>query len=887
MWIVLCAIIVFEMQAGFLCLEAGSVRTKNAANVALKNMADFCIVSILFWAVGYTIMHGAGGNALWGWGAPFPDFYDAEPDRAGENGFFLFHLAFAAAAATIVSGAVAERERFKGYVILAALIGALVYPVAGHWIWGGSWAAGSVGWLAEIGFVDFAGATAVHSVGGWAALCAILALGPRLGRFTHKCRQFEEHSVTLAALGTLFLWIGWTAFNGGSALIFDLSVPTIVIHTMLTAAFGGVTAIFLSNAIDSHVRIDRVLNGTLAGLVAGTAGVHLYSGQDAAIAGVVGAIAMFLASECMDRLAIDDVVGAVPVHLAAGLSGTLLLPFLAPIGSLPGGTVLEQFAIQALGVLAVGAWVVGTVLPAALLLRWSGALRASPKDEVTGLDLAENRKSNAFQDLLDQMGVHSRHGNFSRRVRVERSTQAGALALGYNRVLDRADTEITARMQAVEREQSLRERAIWAARHDHLTGLGNRTMLDELSHQQTEVCHLIIAIDLDRFKDANDAYGHEAGDEILKACAARLRSLLRGPGDRALRIGGDEFVLILAFEDDMDVAAFFADQVLDAIVPAIPFGSTELHVGASIGYSLCLGGRSMARGLKEADLALYEAKNTGRNRVVPFSARIGAMHDNKMALVEDFKKALKNGEICIFLQPQVDARTRKLCGMEALARWEHPTRGLLRPDVFLPIATELKMLDDLDAVVLDLALEARARLQDRLGYAPDVSVNVSARRLLDPSLVEDLRRREDLPESGLSFEILETAFLDDEGDRLTTRIADLKGLGIRVEVDDFGTGHASFASVLLLRPDRLKIDRVFVDGLDRDTARCDLVQGIIEMAKTVSAEVVVEGVETEAQASILTDLGANVLQGYLFARPLSISALETWLNDHISLSEAG
>jgi Amt family ammonium transporter len=887
MWIVLCAIIVFEMQAGFLCLEAGFVRSKNAANVALKNMADFCIVSILFWAVGFTLMHGSGGNGLWGWGDIFPDFHDAGATVAGENGFFLFHLAFAAAAATIVSGAVAERERFKGYVILAALIGALVYPAAGHWIWGGSWPGGSVGWLAELGFVDFAGATAVHSVGGWAALCAIIALGPRLGRFTHKCRNFEEHSVTLSALGTLFLWIGWTGFNGGSALIFDVSVPTIVVHTMLTAAFGGVTAIFLSSVIDRHVRIDRVLNGTLAGLVAGTAGVHLYDGQDAAIAGVVGAVAMFLAAECLDRLALDDVVGAVPVHLAGGLSGTVLVPFLAPVESLPAGSVTGQVAIQTLGSLAVGAWVFATVLPAALLLRRSGVLRARPRDEVIGLDLAENRKSNAFQELLDQMGVHSRHGTFSRRVRVERSTQAGALALGYNRVLERVDTEMNARMRAVEREQALRERAIWAARHDHLTGLGNRTMLDELSQKDVDGSHLIIAMDLDRFKDANDAYGHEAGDVILKACAARLRSLLRSPDDHALRIGGDEFVLVLAFEDDMELAAFFADQVLEAIVPAIQFGSADLHVGASIGYALCTDGRSMGRGLKEADLALYEAKNTGRNRVVPFSAQIGAMHDNKMVLVEDFKKAIRNGEICIFLQPQVDARTRKLCGMEALARWEHPSRGLLRPDVFLPIATELKMLDDLDATVLDLALAARERLHDRLGYAPHVSVNVSARRLLDPALVEDLRRRNDLPKHGLSFEILETAFLDDEGDRLTRRIAELKTLGIGIEVDDFGTGHASFASVLLLRPDRLKIDRVFVDGLDKDAARRDLVQGIIEMAKTVSAEVVVEGVETEAQADVLTDLGANVLQGYLFARPLAISALEAWLNDHISLSEAG
>ncbi|MEM6577936.1 MAG: EAL domain-containing protein, partial [Pseudomonadota bacterium] len=697
-----------------------------------------------------------------------------------------------------------------------------------------------------------------------------------------KRRNFEEHSVTLTALGTLFLWIGWTAFNGGSALIFDLSVPTIIVHTMLTAAFGGMTAIFLSNLSDRFIRIDRVLNGALAGLVSGTAGIHLYGGQEAAIAGIAGAVIFFLAAECMHRFAIDDVVDAVPVHLAAGVIGTLLVPFLAPVESLPAGSVLAQLGIQALGTIAVGAWVVSIFLPVALILRWRGLLRAHPRDEVVGLNLAENRQSNAFQELLDQMGVHSRNANFSRRVRVERSTQAGALALGYNRVLERVECEMTERMDAVEREQRLRDRAMWAARHDRLTELGNRTMLDELAQQNVVGSWLVIAIDLDRFKDANDAYGHAAGDEILKACAKRLQSILSNETDHALRIGGDEFVLIMGFDGNMEAAAFVADRVLEVIVPAIPFGATELRVGASIGFALCDDGSSMARGLKEADLALYDAKFTGRNRVVPFTPRIGAMHDDKLALVEDFKRALENDEICIFMQPQVTAKSRRLCGIEVLARWDHPSRGLLAPDVFLPIANELKLLDDLDARVLDLALDAQQRLDGRLGFAPDVSVNVSARRLLDPGLATALRRRKDLPETGLGFEILESAFLDDEGDRLTDQIKELKDLGIRIEVDDFGTGHASFASVLLLQPDRLKIDRIFVDGMDKDPARRDLLKGIIDMAKNVSSEVVVEGVETDVQAAILTRLGADVLQGFYFARPLSMHGLEAWLNDYLS-----
>jgi Amt family ammonium transporter len=887
MWVVLCAIVVFEMQAGFLCLEAGAVRTKNAANVALKNVSDFCIVSALFWALGYSLMHGPDGNGWFAWGNAFPDFSSGEGAETGENGFFLFQMAFAATAATIVSGAVAERERFKGYALLTVVMGAVIYPVSGHWIWGGTWEGTSEGWLVGIGFIDFAGSTAVHAVGGWAALCAILVLGPRLGRFTPKRRRFEENSTALMALGTLFLWIGWTAFNGGSALIFEQSVPTIIVHTMITAAFGGLTAILISGVADRFIRIDRVLNGALAGLVAGTAGVHLYGGPEAAIAGVTGAIVMYVASEVLAHWAIDDVVDAVPVHLAAGIAGTMMVPLLAPVEMLPAGSVAGQLRVQALGTLAVGAWVLVVAFPAALALRWIGLLRASPKQEVIGLNLAENHQTNAFQTLLTQMGIHSRNADFSKRIRVERSTEAGAVAARYNAVLDRVRMEMSERMAAVEREQALRQKAVWTARHDRLTGLGNRMLLEELAQEYVAEPRLVLAIDLDRFKDANDAYGHEAGDEILRVCAARLKAVLRQEKDFALRIGGDEFIVILEHGGSPAAGDFMADALLEALIVPIPFGKLTLRIGASIGVAYCKTGASLATGLKHADLALYEAKFQGRNRVVSFTDDIGAMHDNKLQLMEDFKRALSGEELNIVMQPQVNAQTLELVGIEVLARWNHPTRGMLRPDTFLPIATELRVLDELDARVLDLALEAREHLRQRLGFAPDISVNVSARRLLDPTLIRQLRDRTDLPRNGLAFEILESAFLDNEGERLTRQLDGLKSLGIRIEVDDFGTGHASFASVLLLRPDRLKIDRLFVDGIDVDPARRDLVHGIIEMAQTVSAEVVVEGVETNAQAKILKDLGADILQGYLFARPMNMSAFEAWLNDYLLDRSAG
>lgn len=218
-WVSSMALFVLVLQAGFLCLEAGTVRTKNAANVALKNLSDICLVSAAFWAVGYGLMFGNSQNGWFG----TTDFL---PGLGNESGafaaIFVFQVAFASTSATIVSGAVAERERFVGYMLLSLALGCLVYPIAGHWIWNED------GWLKQLGFVDFAGATVVHGVGGWTALVALVFLGPRLGRMGHKNRYFEENSIALATLGGILLWIGWGAFNAGSALSFDASVGAVL-----------------------------------------------------------------------------------------------------------------------------------------------------------------------------------------------------------------------------------------------------------------------------------------------------------------------------------------------------------------------------------------------------------------------------------------------------------------------------------------------------------------------------------------------------------------------------------------------------------------------------------------------------------------------------------
>lgn len=883
-WVLLSALLVLVLQSGFLCLESGTVRAKNAANVALKNLSDVCVVSTAFWLTGFGLMFGPSAGGLFGSAGFFPQLDNSAGHSAA---VFLFQMAFASTAATIVSGAVAERERFLGYMAMSVMLGAFIYPVAGHWIWN------EAGWLRQLGFVDFAGATVVHSVGGWTALVAVLFLGPRLGRYGPKKRFFEENSISLSALGGLLLWVGWGAFNGGSALAFNAEAGPIIARTMLSAAGAGITSISVGLLLFGHVRAEILINGFLGGLVAGTAGIHLVTGPAAFLIGIGGSLIVILSRDILDALKIDDVVGAVPVHLAAGLFGTLAVAFSVPIEALPAGGRLSQLGIQALGAAAVGGWVIACTVPLTLALRALGLLRARPRDEVRGLNLAENNQRNALLELLEEMKRHQRSGLFSNRVRVERSTDLGALAFRYNRVLDRVEDEIALRMDAIRKERMSRELAedaieamreaqaesAWSARHDKLTGLGNRKYLEEIAAAPADGMRpstLVIALDLDRFKEVNDTYGHEAGDLILIATAQRLEERIRAGRDFAFRIGGDEFIVLQEFSEDEASAHENCSDLLFHLLQPVEYKDVELQVGASIGFALAEEGEPLAATLRRADLALYASKADGRSCVNAYSPSIGSAHDAKMDLIRDFKSAIKDDQIEVLFQPQIDGRTGALAGCEALARWNHPSRGILRPDVFLPIAIEVNLLADLDRRVLDLALAAFWQFARDGIDLPSISVNVSAARLSHPGLIEELKRRRDIPPRGLAFELLETVFLDHVSEDYGRQIQALKELGISIEIDDFGTGHASIAGVLALKPDRLKIDRMFTSKIDQKPARRDLMRGLIDMAASAGAKSVVEGVETAAEAEVLAELGADFVQGYAFGYPMDKEAFTAW-----------
>lgn len=383
MWILIAGIFVFFMQAGFTLVEAGFTRSKSTINIIMKNVMDLCIGSLGFWAIGYTIMYGDSiGSFI---GSPSL-FYD----EAGEMHNLFFQTVFCATAATIVSGAVAERTKFSTYLILSLIMTIVIYPISGHWVWQGD------GWLTKLGFIDFAGSTVVHSVGGWAALVAAYLVGPRIGKYKGGVSNaIPGHNMMYGALGVFILWLGWFGFNPGSELAMSgdsaNNVANIVITTNLAAAAGAVVALFFTWIKYGKPDISMTLNGALAGLVGITAGCAAVSNGGAALIGAICGLIVVLSITFIDtKLKIDDPVGAISVHGVCGAIGTLLVGVFATDGGLLYGGGFTQLGTQFIGVVSIGAWVLATSFIVLFILKKTMGLRVSKEDEIKGLDITEH-----------------------------------------------------------------------------------------------------------------------------------------------------------------------------------------------------------------------------------------------------------------------------------------------------------------------------------------------------------------------------------------------------------------------------------------------------------------------------------------------------------------
>ncbi|MGB0274834.1 MAG: ammonium transporter [Flavobacteriaceae bacterium] len=399
LWILLSGILVFFMQAGFTLLESGMTRAKNAANIAMKNFMDISVGTISFWALGYGLMYGtkdASGffsvSDLW-----------FNPGAGAHDVFF--QTVFAATAATIVSGAIAGRTKYSTYIIFTLVLTAIIYPISGGWQWYGDGA-----WLADLGFIDFAGSSIVHSVGGWAALVAAWMVGPRIGKYVDgKVNAIPGSNLLLGTLGVFILWLGWFGFNGGSQLAWggddSLAASAVVMVTNLAAAAGALGALFTSWLYLGKPSLSQTLNGAVAGLVAITAGCGNMTMGGGFLAGLLGGVIVVFSIEFIEKkLKIDDAIGAASAHGVVGAWGTLVIGLwgvdgATGIGLLNGGGA-SQLGVQAIGVAAYGAWAVITSLIVLTVLKKTIGLRVSEEDEKRGLDITEHGEEAFNSDLL-------------------------------------------------------------------------------------------------------------------------------------------------------------------------------------------------------------------------------------------------------------------------------------------------------------------------------------------------------------------------------------------------------------------------------------------------------------------------------------------------------
>ncbi|MBT5229556.1 MAG: ammonium transporter [Methylococcales bacterium] len=459
-WTMIAACLVFFMQAGFLFLEAGMVRSKNSINVAQKNIADIVISAVCFGGVGFMLMFGDSQGAF-GYQSDLL-FFDQVEDWTFT--FFVFQVVFCGTAATIVSGAVAERMQFVGYLYTTVFIALIVYPLYGHWAWGNLLNTDNTAWIADLGFIDFAGSTVVHSIGGWVALAGVVVLGARIGRFDEKTGEVKRligHSPVLATVGTIILWIGWIGFNGGSTTAGTPQFAHIIANTVVAGGIGGLAGLIIGRIMDGYFRPDSSIVGVLGGLVAVTAGCDVLSMWGAVVIGASGgALSNVMAKVMVTKWKLDDAVDAVAIHGFSGAWGTTVMVFLVHPEKLEMG-VWAQFGVQCFGVFVGFVWAFGLsyvffkildrVLP--------GGLRVTKEQEREGLNVSEHGTQLGTGELLKGMIALAETGDFNQELDETAGDESGELAIAFNRVVLSMRQQDEAR-ELVQKKKFSQEREI-------------------------------------------------------------------------------------------------------------------------------------------------------------------------------------------------------------------------------------------------------------------------------------------------------------------------------------------------------------------------------------------------------------------------------------------
>jgi len=986
-WVLTSAALVLLMQMGFMLLEAGLVRSKNSVNVAQKNVLDLLLSIVAFAAVGFMLAFGRDSG--WGFGNELR-FAFLNDVSSSEYAFFAFQVMFCGTAATIVSGAAAERLRLSVYGLTTVFIAAFIYPIFTHWAWGAALGPSSSAFLANMGFVDFAGSTVVHSTGAWISLAACIVLGPRIGRFhpDGTARRIPGHSAVLATAGAMIIFVGWIGFNGGSTITASPDIAHIVANTVLAAGAGGTIGYLYGLYRDGLTLPEKPVCGMIGGLVAITAGCHLVGGSGAMALGFLGGLVALCGNDLVERCKIDDAVGAIGCHGFAGITGTLGLALLAPVELLPAQDRLTQLALQSAGAGINFLWVFPLAFGFFKLVDRIKPIRVSAADEERGLNQAEHdttlgignmetaleeiisgkvnlshrlpveagdeservtRLFNAFLDGIENSETARRHKETLQAARreAERLTAIADAAfeglavvvedriVDTNAALARLVGEVNGRLKGlpvadlvaanqrevlklvIEDEQTkafevdlyrrdgalipveVRSREIeirgikakvmafvdlserkaaeeklrFSAHHDALTGLPNRILFTshlektvELAKEKKQLAALI-TLDLDRFKDINDLYGHPAGDTVLTVTADRLRQTVGDSGIIA-RLGGDEFAIIIPKVSFSNQVADLAYRVVRALGNPLNVGhGVRLRPGASAGFALApRDAVDTETIISRADVALYHAKRSGRNTFAGFEPGMDTELKVRRELEADLAQAVANDELFLCFQPRVGLKSGIVESYEVLARWDHPKRGLISPAIFIPIAEQSGKIEEIGSWVIR---EACRQSLERLGGAR-ISVNVSGHQLRNRGFVENVLAMLDeagFPPEDFELELTESILVEDR-DRALAILKALKRRGVRLALDDFGTGYSSLSYLRTFPFDTIKIDRSFISNMTADESSLAIADAVMDLGRALKLAIVAEGVETAEQLAILAGRGCDEVQGYLFSRPL-------------------
>lgn len=593
LWILVSAFLVFMMQLGFSLVETGVVRSKNTINVAMKNLIDTVFSIIFFWLFGFGLMFGMDSFGLIGIDKFLIDGKDLQL-----NGFFFFQAMFAATAITIVSGAVAERIKFNGYIVVAIIVSSIIYPIFGHWAWNDN------GWLKELGFVDFAGSTVVHSVGAWIGLAGAIVLGPRLGKFRkNKTIYFAPSNHNFIVFGVFILFFAWFGFNAGSLLEFKPEVTSILLNTLLAGVFGGLSAWIITLFSKEKVGVEIFSFGIIAGLVGITAGCYEFNAIQSAFVGFISSFIMHFTDIFLTKkLKIDDPLSVVSIHGFVGVWGTIAVGIFA---NLPENfTRLHFIYVQTLGVFVAFIFSFSFGLLVFLFLKKVNLLRVRKKHEVLGLNRSEHNAKLPWVDTIQSIIQIMKTGNLDKKIYEERDTEIGIVSRFFNYLLNILK-EKNAELKKSNKNLSVK------AYHDNLTKILNRNgflkRLSEINNKYT-----LAIIDIDKFKSINDTYGHDVGDYVLKNLATLISNKIRTT-DIFARWGGEEFVLVLDTPDLLQ-----AQNISDNLRKEVENSKfkTVGKITISIGISeFKTKNDTFEDVFKKADQALYQAKMSGRNRV--------------------------------------------------------------------------------------------------------------------------------------------------------------------------------------------------------------------------------------------------------------------------------